>query len=433
MNASPDWELEQLLRESLGSPPKADFDRWRAGHGDVVAYLNPVVTQTFRNRRRMIMRITSAAVAVVVLVSFVSQLTFQQESFAQTVKAINTSTAVTWKMTTYTRFFSTDGKRTWLRAELSMEMAYRSPNLYRDTRYDQEGKVRSVEIVDAASNKALLLDMKLRRATWLAEPTNQYGMGGPFSSVAMILKTKPVEQVTQKELNGAKINVFRFRREGQEIPNDQKTVDIWLDATTKKLVQVCDPGADSFDPDTAPDRDHPAEEHFSKAQGMGTKKSDIVFDAELAPELFSLSPPEGFEIIHQPPYPTVTEADLIEWLGVTARFNDGTFFDTYRGFDLERYNKAANKKEADRTKVEQKMVDLQTKHMRSRNGVVMASFANEYTVGGHFRYIGRGVKLGSANQIVMFYQLKSGGYRAIYGDLTVKDIAPKDLPLPIEE
>jgi len=57
----------------------------------------------------------------------------------------------------------------------------------------------------------------------------------------------------------------------------------------------------------------------------------------------------------------------------------------------------------------------------------MASFANEYTAGGRFRYLGAGVKLGSADRIVLFYRLKrTGTYRAVYGDLTVKDVKPED-------
>ncbi len=48
--------------------------------------------------------------------------------------------------------------------------------------------------------------------------------------------------------------------------------------------------------------------------------------------------------------------------------------------------------------------------------------------------ISAGVKLGSADRIVLFYRLKSTGtYRAVYGDLTVKDVKPEDLPLPVEE
>jgi hypothetical protein len=82
----------------------------------------------------------------------------------------------------------------------------------------------------------------------------------------------------------------------------------------------------------------------------------------------------------------------------------------------------------------QKLFDLQYKHLLNRNSPLMAAFANEYTVGGRFRYLGQGVRLGSADRIVLCYKLKSTGtYRAVYGDLTVKDINPKDLPLPVEQ
>ncbi len=434
MNTSSDWEIEKRLRESLGSPPQADFDGWRTRHEHAVAHLNPVVATKYRKRRKMIVRIASAAVAAVVLVSFVPMFVSHQVSFAQAVQAIEKATTITWTTTFYERIYSKDGTRTWLRAE-RMDMAYRSPNLYRDTRYDKAGKVRSVEIIDTLSNRALHLDMKSRKATWLAEPTNQYGPRGPFGSVMDILKNMPIELVGQKELNGVKVNVFRYRREIRQVPAYKQTVDIWLDAQSKKLVRLCDPGADGFNVDTQPDRNNPAEAEDSKGTMLGSMKGDIVLDAELDPKLFSLIPPEGFEIVVEPPKPTVTEPEMIEWLGATARFNDGTFFDTDRGFDLERYNQeVATKDRADRTEVEQKLFDIQYKHLLNRNSPVMASFANEYTVDGRYRYLGKGVRLGSADRIVLFYKLKSTGtYRAVFGDLTVKDISPEGLPLPVEE
>jgi hypothetical protein len=440
MNTSSDWELENRLRESLGSPPKADFERWRTRHEDVVAYLNPIVATNYRKRRRMIVRIASGAVAAVVLLSFVPMFVSPRESFAQVVEAIERATTITWTTTFYERIYSKDGKRTWLRAD-RMEMAYRSPNLYRDTRFDKDGNVSSVEIVDTLSNRALRLDMKSRKATWLAEPTNQYGPRGPFGSVMDILQNKPIELVGQKQLDGAKANVFRYRRENSPLVNPtnsfdpRKSVDIWLNAKTKELVRLYDPGADCFDAETDPDRDNPAEADDSKGILLGSMKGDIVLDARLDPKLFDLTPPEGLEIVVQPPKPTVTEAEMIEWLGATARFNDGTFYDTWRGFDLERYNReVATKKKADRTEIEQALFDLQYRHLLDRNSPVMASFANEYTVGGRIRYLGAGVKLGSADRIVLFYKLKSTGtYRAVYGDLTVKDVKPEDLPLPVEE
>ena len=73
-------------------------------------------------------------------------------------------------------------------------------------------------------------------------------------------------------------------------------------------------------------------------------------------------------------------------------------------------------------------------HTLNDNGRVMLSFAEDNTVPDSFRYAGKSVKLGTADRIVCWYKLKSTGtFRAIYGDLTVKDIAPKDLPLPVEQ
>jgi hypothetical protein len=52
-----------------------------------------------------------------------------------------------------------------------------------------------------------------------------------------------------------------------------------------------------------------------------------------------------------------------------------------------------------------------------------------------FRYLGKGVKLGEKDRIVCWYKLKdakdANTYRVVYGDLSVKDVAVKDLPLPV--
>ena len=53
-----------------------------------------------------------------------------------------------------------------------------------------------------------------------------------------------------------------------------------------------------------------------------------------------------------------------------------------------------------------------------------------------FRYLGKGVRLGEKQRIVCWYKLKGAKdpntYRVVYGDLSVKDVAPKDLPLPVD-
>jgi len=60
-------------------------------------------------------------------------------------------------------------------------------------------------------------------------------------------------------------------------------------------------------------------------------------------------------------------------------------------------------------------------------------FVNNIIVEGSWKYVGNGVELGDKNQIVCWYKLKgSKTYRVVYGDLSVADGAPQDLPLPVE-
>ncbi|MGO9114888.1 MAG: LolA family protein [Thermoguttaceae bacterium] len=431
MNKSQDWDLDEQLRKAVGSPETTDFEGWRKRHGEALAYLNPVVTELYHRRRRIVMRTASAAVAVVIFLAVAFLLSLpQKESFALAVQAIDKAETVTYTMTTYSREYSEDGKRTWLRKFPRMDMAYKAPDLYRVTSYDREGNVHSVSIVDKLSNKTLNLDIKSKKATFKPEPPNtQLGRGNPIGWIAHTLESDPIEFVGQREAGGVKVNVFRSYR-----TFSHTSFDIWLDARTKHVVEVCEPGADCFDLATAVDRDNPAEKRFSKGELAVTIISDIVFDAPLDAKLFSLTPPEGFTVVQEPPPqppPPVTEAEMIEWLGVVARFNNGTFVE---GIDFQKHNEAGRKDKADRTAAEQRYLDLDAKQFMNRHKLPIRDFANEYAVPGTFRFIGNGVKLGSSDRLVCWYKLKSTGrYRAVYGDLTVKDVSPEDLPLPVKK
>jgi hypothetical protein len=225
------------------------------------------------------------------------------------------------------------------------------------------------------------------------------------------------------------VNVFRFHRE-----QSHTSFDIWIDAKTKRLVGLTDPGTDCFDLATAPDRNNPPENKISKGELAGSVTSNIVFDAQLDANLFSLTPPEGFQFVPEPPRPTVTEADLIEWLGVTARFNNGAFADTPFEADIkEKHNQAARKDKADRTDAEQRYLDLWSKQaLSNRHSYPIWDFAEEYAVPGSFRYLGKGVKLGDKDRIVCWYKLKDAKdpktYRVVYGDLSVKTLHRKIYP-----
>ena len=242
---------------------------------------------------------------------------------------------VTLTRTNYERRYSKDGKRTWL-VKSRTTIAYLDPGFWRTTWYDQEGKMQWVEITDATNNKTLHLEMKSKKAIWMVYPHMQV-RGKPVERYGESLKRNSIQWVGQRDVNGRTANVFRDHYSG-----DPKTsFDVWIDAESKQVVGRSEPGADVFDPRTLADRDNPAEKQVSKGTILGTISDNIVFDAPLDAKLFSLTPPEGFEVVQQRRFPPVTEAEMIEWLGVTARFNNGVFVDTPKGIDHEKHNEAA--------------------------------------------------------------------------------------------
>jgi hypothetical protein len=433
MTAFDDASLELKLRTGLGTPPSADFEAWRSRHSEAVVYLNPVVTAMHYRRRQTLVRIAGAAAAVAIVATVATWVFATQErSFAQTIDAINKAETIAWRIAWYDRMHSLDGKRTWLRAAPRWERAYMAPHRWRDVRYGEDGAIASVDIEDAALGRVLHLNMKTKEAILTNEPSGQFGLGNPFDGVAKILETKAIEFVGQRDIDGAKVNVFRHLRKLQS--GDREGVEIWLDATSKRLVGYSTTrGDDYFDPGTDADRNNPAEEQFSKGTIAGVMHRDIVLDAQLDPALFSLTPPEGFSVVEPPSRPKITEELMIEWLRLSARANDGTFLELDRGWNREWHNAIANKAEADRSAVEQEYMTVAHRHILDGNYRPLEEFAAEFTERRSFRYLGQGVTLGNGDRMICFYQLKgSGKYRAIYGDLRVADIEPEELPLPVE-
>ena len=62
----------------------------------------------------------------------------------------------------------------------------------------------------------------------------------------------------------------------------------------------------------------------------------------------------------------------------------------------------------------------------------MHVFITEHIAKGSWKYVGKGVKLGDKERIVCWYRpQRSSSYRVVYGDLSVKDMAAENLPLPV--
>ena len=106
----------------------------------------------------------------------------------------------------------------------------------------------------------------------------------------------------------------------------------------REQVRICRLGADRFDPESSPELHRPAEETFAFGENAGSVQENIVFDSKLDPNFFDFTTPPGFEVVHEKPIPPVTEEELIEWLDVTAQFNDGLFVDSGRGVDASKHS-----------------------------------------------------------------------------------------------
>ena len=105
---------------------------------------------------------------------------------------------------------------------------------------------------------------------------------------------------------------------------------------------------------------------------------------------------------------------------------------TFSRFTIQIYNKINQKAKNERTPAEQKLIDTELHY--AEIGAIPTQFIFTDTVENSFQYLGKGVTLGDKDKhrIVCWYQLKSTNkYRAVYGDLSVRDVNPKDIPLKV--
>jgi outer membrane lipoprotein-sorting protein len=411
----------------------------------------------YRRRRKLVFKIVGAAAAAVLFIVGLSWLIgSQQPSFAETVKALTEAKSITWTRTTYERFRSRDGKKTWLKSRTS-KFAYLSPGYVRFTEYDDNGNEESVTTIDTTTGKFLVLDVKNKKTD--AHLRLQFGPSpdGPFGNIANLLKTKPVEFVGQRQVDGRTANVFRFHREDPRVRHE--TFDIWIDAETKQYLGTCDHSSDVFDPETAPDRNNPPQKRFGTATIAGSMDHEINYNAKLDPSLFSLTPPADYQVVETPTPARVTEQQMIDWLGLLASVNDDTFIDEPRmPFSTPRIDRAflrvsvadskarkiappadqVEKADGEPSELDKKLVKDFHAYAKSRHyypvGIHLPpeDFVNEESVPNTFRWLGKGVKLGTADRVICWYKLKgTGQLRAVYGDLKVKDVKPEELPLPV--
>jgi len=163
---------------------------------------------------------------------------------------------------------------------------------------------------------------------------------------------------------------------------------------------------------------------------------NIEFDVPLEESLVSMEVPAGYTMkdiaIHiiEVPAPdnhlsNATEEDLVESLRIWAEIIlDGAFPDA---IGTDHFMKQAAVLGSKLASLGLPLSEMEQLCFKYTKGMI---FLQKFEFGGKWGYAGKGVKLGDADKIILWYQPQgSNTYRAIYGDLKVAEVAEEDLPL----
>jgi len=470
LDASPSSdELQGVLSNAVDAvlavpPPTVDIDDWRQRYPSALAWLNPQRIGVLSQRRKYMQRaILFAATTAAAVCAWLGTSLFHPAvtepgaavfgaTFESIANQIENAPTITWTSIDYLHATSRDGKATWLVKNPTF-YTYRSPGLSRAVLRDgwRAGATQSYEIVmieDGVRGRSIELYPEKKRATITDRdpmPASHF-KDAPFGQFLKILREGNLEWVERLTLStGNVVNIFRSTVRDEN--NDRyRSQDFWIDAKSKRLVAINFNGSDGnfYNPEKDPIGNNPVgkDPDPRRWSPMGTMLRDIVLDAKVDDSLFSLKAPEGYSVKHESAS-HVTEQEMLDYLGAFVEFNDRAFpdeaFPAY--YKLDKENAAMGKPASQQTAIEKKYIAMDYRHQPM--GTPFDFFRPRATffrvthdfVEDSFRYLGKGVKLGEKDRIVCWYKLKdakdANTYRVVYGDLSVKDVAAKDLPLPV--
>ena len=206
------------------------------------------------------------------------------------------------------------------------------------------------------------------------------------------------EELGTREIDGRVLQGFRITEEG--LINT-----VWIDTQTRDLVLV--------------------EMEFVNAPGMSGTMTDFKFDVELDDSLFNITPPDGYTRLEiQVDTDEVSEQDLIEFLRLWSSWmKDGRFPPTLDPTKLAKSGMEMKEEFVEGETSEQERFEHTLQMTRG------LMFMLKLPAESNWRYAGEDVKFGDADKAIFWYRPEgSETYRVIYGDLSVKDVAPENLP-----
>jgi outer membrane lipoprotein-sorting protein len=310
--------------------------------------------------------------------------------YASVVEQLHYARTMTYSIVTHTPVESMP--------TLRQQMAFKEPGLMRTTTADGY-----TTVIDWNQNKGITLWPPKREYIDFEASNYQHDPAQDPFMVVEKLRTLPSEAdeaLGEKEIDGRVLEGFRVTQ------GDMISI-VWIDPQTQQLVRV--------------------EIEYANSPGMNTIMTDFQFNAELDDSLFSLTPTEGYTRMEvQADVSTVTEEDLIAYLQMWSTWTkDGTFPPTFNPIQLPKVT-AEMMKEGKFGEGEPTEQERRDEAMLMYRGIM---FVTQLPAESNWRYAGENVSYGQADTPIFWYQpLGSQTYRVIYGDLSIRDIEPKDLP-----
>jgi hypothetical protein len=257
-----------------------------------------------------------------------------------------------------------------------------------------------IAIIDLDNARMLTLDPKTKGGAYV-------NIEGPLKertknllefirNVITDLKDLPVEELGQQNIDG--LEAIGFKLSG---PNREFT--IWANPETAKPIRI----------------------EILMGQSLLIFKN-FEFDVPVDESLVSMKPPDGYTLSDkQFDMTNFTEQDFITVLRLwVENVLGGSFPQSLSAVELMNQTRSIGEK-IDQLNIS----DDQKKQIGLTMGRGMMFFGQLGPSNTTWHYAGSGVKLGEADKAIFWYRPKgSATYRVIYGDLSVEDVAPENLP-----
>jgi outer membrane lipoprotein-sorting protein len=349
-------------------------------------------------RRFMIVHPWRYAAAAAVALAIILVSTFKggsSNAFAQVMEQIRKVSACTYTMTHLTENEPKTQKKTFYKDPGRMRMETVAPGTPEDA---------VISIGDVGRKKLIILKPVTKQYI-------SYDLTGDLSSskqnadVSLFEELRRIpdsgaQSIGTKEIGGIVAEGFRASQSGMSYV-------IWADPDTQRIMLV--------------------EFESENVKGMKGELSDFDFDAQLDDSLFSVDPPPGYTVtdsqtikVEKP-----SEEIFIRFLRKGAQDTEGDLF--LPSLDAVGLKKSgmSRKKTAPPLPLPGSQEFTQLVH----ENTMALMFAMMMTGENDFHYAGEGVSLGDAQKPICWYKPTGAqNYRVIYGDLSVRDTAPGDLP-----